>query len=463
MSRGRDVPGSHAARNVVMTAAIAGLGGLLFGYDTGVIAGALLFVTPDFGLSSFQSGLVVGAVPIGAVAGAAVAGRLSDTYGRRLMILISAAVFILGAIASAASPDTAVLVIARVFVGAAIGLASATAPVYISEVAPPDLRGRLVTFFQLAVTIGIVVAYGVGLAFDSSEGWRWMLGLGAVPAVVLGVGMLRMPQSPRWLVMAGHDYEARAVLAKIRINDPAAIDAEIEEIEHDVSEKAGGWRDLLDPVVRAALVVGIGLAILQQVSGINTVIYYAPTIIQFTGVDSSSAAILASVAVGIVNVGMTLVAIRLLDRVGRRPLLLGGSAVMGVALAGLALVFLAGAGSTLDSVIAVASLMLYVGAFAISLGPIFWLLNAEIYPLRVRSKAAAVGTMANWMFNFLVSLTFLLLIEELGRSGAFFFYAAICVLTFFFCRALVPETKGKHLEDIQEIFADRVAKRSARP
>jgi SP family galactose:H+ symporter-like MFS transporter len=451
----------QVGRNVVMTAAIAGLGGLLFGYDTGVIAGALLFITPDLDLSNFASGLVVGAVPIGAVLGAGAAGRLSDAYGRRLLILISAGVFVVGSAACAAAPDTAVLVIARTILGVAIGLASATAPVYISEVAPPDIRGRLVTFFQLAVTVGIVVAYGVGLAFDASEGWRWMLGLGALPAFALGIGMLKMPQSPRWLVMAGRDFEARATLARLRSGDPETIEQEIVEIKDEVTAKPGTWSDLRQPVIRAALVVGIGLAVLQQVSGINTVIYYAPTIVQFTGVDSSAAAILASVAVGVVNVGMTLVAIRLLDRAGRRPLLLVGSAVMGTALTSLALVFIVGAGSTLGSVVAIASLMLYVGAFAVSLGPIFWLLNAEIYPLEVRSKAAAAGTMANWLFNFLVSLTFLLLIDALGRGGAFFFYAAICVITFVFCKALVPETKGKHLEDIVAVFRARVARRGA--
>ena len=450
----------QVGRNVVMTAAIAGLGGLLFGYDTGVIAGALLFITPDFDLSSFESGLVVGAVPIGAVVGAAFAGRLSDAYGRRILIIASSIVFFFGSIICAAAPGTAVLVVARMALGVAIGLASATAPVYISEVAPPDIRGRLVTFFQLAVTVGIVVAYVVGLVFDASEGWRWMLGLGALPALALGIGMLKMPQSPRWLVMAGRDFEARAVLARMRSGDPDTIEQEIVEIKGEVAAKPGTWSDLMQPVVKAALVVGVGLAILQQVSGINTVIYYAPTIVQFTGVESSAAAILASVAVGIVNVGMTLVAIRLLDRTGRRPLLLIGSAVMAMALASLALVFAAGAGNTLGSVIAIGALMLYVAAFAVSLGPIFWLLNAELYPLEVRSKAAAVGTMANWFFNFVVSLTFLLLIDALGRSGAFLFYAGICALTFFFCKLLVPETKGRRLEEIQAIFEERVAKRA---
>jgi MFS transporter, SP family, galactose:H+ symporter len=447
--------GSHARRNVVLTAAIAGLGGLLFGYDTGVIAGALLFIEPEFGLSSFESGLVVAAVPIGAVAGAIFAGRLADAHGRRVMILASSAVFIVGALTSAAAPEVVSLVISRLVVGVAVGLASAVAPVYISEVAPPESRGRLVTFFQLAVTIGIVVAYLVGLAFDPIEGWRWMLGLGAVPAVVLALGMIRMPQSPRWLVMAGQEYEARAVLSRIRAGDPETIEQEIAEITEDLREEPGTWRDLLEPAVKAALVVGVGLAVLQQVSGINTVIYYAPTIVQFTGVDSSSAAILASIGVGVVNVGMTLVAIRMLDRAGRRPLLLGGTVVMAIALAALAVVFATGAGSTAGSVVAVAALMLYVGAFAISLGPIFWLLNAELYPLRVRSKAAAAGTMANWTFNFIVALTFLPLIDLAGRSGAFWIYAGICILTFVFCLRLVPETKGKALEEIDRIFKAR--------
>jgi MFS transporter, SP family, galactose:H+ symporter len=453
----------HAARNVILTAAIAGLGGLLFGYDTGVIAGALLFIKPDFGLGSFESGLVVGAVPIGAVFGAAISGRLSDGWGRREAILFASVVFALGALGSAAAPGTAVLVAARVVVGVAIGVASAAAPVYISEVAPPEKRGQLVTFFQLAVTVGIVVAYLVGLAFNASEGWRWMLGLGAVPALALGIGMLEMPQSPRWLVMAGKDYIARATLARIRTGDEEAITEELEEIKESLDVEPGGWRDLLHPMVRAALLVGVGLAILQQITGINTVIYYAPTIVQFTGVNSSSSSILAAVGVGVVNVGMTVVALWLLDRVGRRTLLMVGVSGMVVALVALGAAFIGGGGSTGASIVAIGSLMAYVAAFAISLGPIFWLMNAEIYPLNVRSKAAGVGTMANWTFNFIVSLTFLVLIDALGRSGAFWLYGGIGVVTLVFCWKLVPETKGKPLEEIEEIFRQRVAKKGATP
>jgi len=446
---------------VVLTAAIAGLGGLLFGYDTGIIAGALLFIKTDFALGSFQQGLVVAAVPIGAVAGAGFAGPAADRYGRRLMILLAAAVFIVGALASAAAPGVEVLVVARIVIGIAIGLASAAAPVYISEVAPPESRGRLVSFFQLAVTIGILVAYLVGLAFNASEDWRWMLGLGCVPALALGFGMLRMPQSPRWLVMSGDDFAARATLAKIRVDDPDTIDLELEEIKESLDEKPGAWRELLQPMVKAALFVGVGLAILQQVTGINTVIYYAPTIVEFTGVNSSAGSILAAVGVGIINVGMTVLALRLLDRAGRRTLLMIGVSGMVISLFALGAAFIGGGGSTLASIVAIVSLMTYVASFAISLGPIFWLLNAEIYPLDVRSKAAGIGTMANWTFNFIVSLTFLLLIEALGRSGAFWFYGAIGILTLWFCWKYVPETKGKRLEDIQQYFQERVDARKA--
>jgi sugar porter (SP) family MFS transporter len=438
-----------------MTAAIAGLGGLLFGYDTGIIASALLFVKKDFDLGSFEQGMVVSAVPVGAIFGAAIAGQAADRLGRRRTIVSAAVVFIIGAALSAAAPDLAVLVIARVLLGVAVGLASANAPVYISEVAPPEERGRLVSYFQLSVTVGILVAYLVGLAFSGIDGWRWMLGLGALPALALGIGMLQMPQSPRWLVMVGQDYAARRVLEKIRRDDEEAITQELEEIKGSIEAEPGGWKDLLEPAVRAALLVGVGLAVLQQVTGINTVIYYAPTIIQFTGVNGNSAAIVASLGVGVINILATLVALRLIDRAGRRPLLMVGVTGMAVALTVLGAAFLGNAGTTVISAIAIISLMSYVAAFAISLGPVFWLMNSEIYPLKVRSKAAGVGTMANWTSNFVISLTFLPLINLLGRPGAFWAYAVVGVFTLWFCWKLVPETKDRDLEQIEAIFRER--------
>lgn len=453
--RGVPADEKRARRNVVMTAAIAGLGGLLFGYDTGIIASALLFIKRDFNLDSFEQGMVVSAVPVGAVFGAAFAGQLADRLGRRHVIIASAVVFIAGAGVSAAAPGLAVLVLARILLGVAVGLASANAPVYISEVAPPESRGRLVSYFQLSVTAGILVAYLVGLVFSPSDAWRWMLGLGAIPALALGIGMLEMPQSPRWLVMVGQDYAARRVLQKIRRDDEEAITQELEEIKGSIEAKPGGWRDLMAPAVRAALLVGVGLAVLQQVTGINTVIYYAPTIIQFTGVNGSSSAILASLGVGVVNIGMTVLALRLIDRKGRRTLLMFGVTGMVISLTVLGAAFLGNAGTTLISAIAIISLMTYVASFAISLGPVFWLMNSEIYPLRVRSKAAGVGTMANWTSNFVISLTFLPLIDLLGRTGAFWAYAVVGLFTLWFCWRLVPETKGKELEQIEAIFKER--------
>ncbi len=447
--------GTNVRRNVILTAAIAGLGGLLFGYDTGIIASALLFIRSDLGLNSFEQGLVVSAVPIGAAFGALAAGPMADRYGRRVVIIASAFVFMVGALGSAAADSVGFLVGARVVIGVAIGFASAAAPVYISEVAPPDIRGRLVTMFQLAVTVGILSSYLVGLAFESSGDWRWMLGLGTVPALLLAVGMLRMPQSPRWLVMSGQEFQARATLQQIRAGGAHDVDIEIEEIEASVGAEPGAWRELLTPLMRAALTVGVGLAILQQITGINTVIYYAPTIVQDAGIGSSSAAILTAVAAGVVNVGMTIVAIRLLDRAGRRPLLLTGVAGMTVSLFTLGLAFELGEGSTATSIVAVGSLVVFVASFAVSLGPIFWLINSEIYPLRNRSKAAALGTFANWIFNFAVSLTFLLLVDALGQSGTFWLYGAVGICTFVFCLKLVPETKGRRLEDITAEFARR--------
>ncbi len=452
---------SHGRRNVIVTAIVAALGGLLFGYDTGIVASAILFIRNDFHLGDFGQGAVVSAVTLGAIIGAPIAGTLADRYGRRRMILFASVIFIAGSIGCAVSPDATVLVVFRVLLGIAVGLASATCPVYIAEVAPVEVRGQLVTLFQLAVTVGILVAYLVGLIFEPSEGWREMLGLGAIPAIALGAGMLYMPRSPRWLVMIGERGEARATLRGLRGADEDAVDAELAEIEATLQQDQGTYRDLLTPVMRAALLVGVGLAVLQQITGINTVIYYAPTIVEFAGIDSSASAILASIGVGIVNVGATILAIRLLRSFGRRQLLLTGVAGMVLSLVSLGIAFTLPSDSSVIGPMAVISLMAYVGSFAISLGAIFWLLNAEIYPLRVRAKAAGIGTMSNWTFNFIVSLTFLPLIAAAGRSATFFIYAGIGVFTWLFCLFLVPETKDVPLEDIEAEWDRRAGVASA--
>jgi MFS transporter, SP family, galactose:H+ symporter len=442
------------SRFVVCAAMVAAIGGALFGYDTGVISGAILFIRPAFGLGTSQVELVVSAVLIGATLGAIASARVTDRLGRRAVLLAAATSFAIGAIGSAFAPNTTVLVLARVLVGAAIGVASYAVPLYISELSPANARGWLVSLNQLAITLGIVSSYGVDYVFSGAGAWRWMLGLAVVPAALLFLGVALLPETPRWLVRNGQLVEARRVLLRLR---PAeAVASELSEIEATARLRGGSWADLLARPMRVALVVGIGLAIFQQVTGINTVIYYAPTIMQLAGIPTASGAILATVGIGIVNVLMTVVAMVLLDRVGRRPLLLGGMAVMAVALFGLGLAFALPALTSSLSSVAVAFLMVYVGAFAISLGPIFWLLISEIYPLRLRGLAAGVATTANWAANLLVSLTFLTLIEGLGTSTTFWLYGFVTVAAIVFAYKLAPETKGHTLEEL-DLLIDRPA------
>ena len=439
-------------RFVYLAAAFAGLGGLLFGYDTGVISGAELFFKNDFSLSVFALEVIVSGVLAGAAAGALLGGRLADIFGRRTLLIITALIFAAGAILCAAAPSAAILIVGRIIVGFGIGLSSSTVPVYISEVSPADARGWTVSLFQLAITIGILLAYIVDYAFASIQGWRWMFGLAVVPAAIFAIGMFFLPESPRWLAKRGHHDAARAILARIRDTDD--VDAELQEIEHGLAnaEEHGNWRDLLSARLRPALVVGIGLAVFQQVTGINTVIYYAPMIVQSAGISSASGAILTTAGIGIVNVLMTIVSMWLIDRIGRRPLLLTGIAGMVVTLGVLGWAFHSASPTGALSWIAVISIMVYVASFAISLGPIFWLLISEIYPLKVRSSTEGVAATFNWGSNLLVSLTFLTLLQLIGATRTFWLYGVFAIGAWLFSYYLVPETKGRTLEEIEAFW-----------
>ena len=436
---------------VFAAAVFAALGGLLFGYDTGVISGALIFIRTQFALTTFQQELVVSVVLVGAAIAALSGGRLADSFGRRAMLLVTALIFIAGALICAAAPSLNVLVIGRLIVGLGIGLATSTVPIYISEVSPPQTRGWQVSLFQLAITVGILAAYLVDYALSGSGAWRWMLGLAVIPGATLGLGMIRMPESPRWLAEHGESQRAREVLRRIRGSEN--IDSEWREIQETLADtqERGRFADLLTPAVRPALIIGVGLAIFQQVTGINTVIYYAPVIVQSAGISTASGAILATAGIGLVNVIMTIVAMWLIDHIGRRPLLLTGIAGMILSLAVLGYVFRMPSGGAL-AWLAVITLMVYVASFAISLGPIFWLLIAEIYPLKVRGIAEGTAAGMNWSFNFLVSLTFLTLIQVLGPSWTFWMYAVLAIASWVFSYYLVPETKGRTLEEIEHSF-----------
>jgi sugar porter (SP) family MFS transporter len=438
---------SKSSRFVYVAAAFAALGGLLFGYDTGVISGAVIFIKREFGLTTFPQELVVSVVLVGAAIAALGGGKLSDRFGRRRTLIATSILFIVGSLLSAVAPSMTTLVFARLIVGLGIGLSSITVPVYISEVSPAGARGWLVSLFQLAITVGILAAYVVDYLLTHGGAWRWMLGLGVIPGATLGLGMIYLPESPRWLAKRGRLEHSLAVLQRIRMND---AEAELEEIlQSSKVEMPGRWRELLGPAVRPALVIGIGLAIFQQITGINTVIYYAPAIILSAGIPSAAGAILATAGIGVVNVLMTLVSMRLIDRAGRRPLLLYGTTGMAVCLCILGSAFrFSHAGSALAWV-AVITLMLYVASFAISLGPVFWLLIAEIYPLNVRGIAEGTAAATNWAANLLVSITFLSLLEALGPSKTFWLYGVLAIASWFFSYYLVPETRGKTLEQIE--------------
>ena len=432
-----------------LVAAVASLGGLLFGYDTGVISGALLFLRDAFALSPTMQGVVTSSVLVGATLGAAVGGPLTDRYGRRRVIIAMAALFALGALASAAATSMVALVAARATLGVAVGVASMLTPLYLSEAAPAARRGAAVSLNQLCVTIGILASYLVDYAFADVPGtWRWMLGLGAVPGVLLGLGMLLLPESPRWLASQGRWDEAEAVLKRLRGADVgdelAGLRGDLQGDRAEVSLAALFRAER----ARAPLAIGIALAVFQQVTGINTVIYYAPDILQRAGFASNAASILATAGIGAVNVLATVAALVLMDRAGRRRLLLGGLVAMALCLVALAAGFAAGDPRSLGPV-AAAALAAYVGGFAIGLGPVFWLLIAEIFPLTYRGRGMGVASLANWASNLVVALVFLDLVRLLTPGGTFALFALATLAALVFVWRFVPETKGRSLERIE--------------
>ncbi len=437
--------GVHSRYFVQIIAGTAALAGLLFGFDTGVISGAILFIKGAFGLSPFAEELLVSAALIGAVCGSTLSGRFTDILGRKRAILITAAIFAVGSILCAVAGSIPVLIVGRLAVGVAIGVASYTAPLYISEMAPPKLRGALVTLNQLAITSGILLAYVVDAVFAPSDGWRFMFAFGAIPAIVLGLGIAALPESPRWLLL--HRRKAEAIKVLTRIRGTPDVMPEVNDILEHAEPGHGRLADLFSPIVRPVLFLGVALAVIQQITGINTVIYYAPTIFQAAGFHSNETAIIATAGVGLVNVLMTVVSIPLIDRVGRRPLLIISLSGMAISLAALALGFAIG-GEALKW-IGVLSLAVYIASFAIGLGPVFWLLISEIYPLNVRGQAASIATMANWLSNFVVSLTFLSLLNALGSVWTFLLYAVLSAVGVWFCLGFVPETRGVPLEWIE--------------
>ncbi len=439
-------PHADSAPFVYIAAGIAALGGFLFGYDQVVIAGAILFIKKQFALSSTMQEVLVSAVVFGAMIGAAVGGPLADRYGRRTVLMVIAAIFALGALSTALVSTVMWLIVGRVVVGIGVGMVSVTTPLYISEISPDNVRGRLVSFFMLGALCGVLTAYLTDYAFSAFHEWRWMFGLGAIPAVMLGIGMLFLPETPRWL--ASHALGDKARIVLMRIRGTPNVDGELQRIQSSLGQQKGGWAELMSPVVRPALIVGIGLGICQRGTGINMGFFYAPTIFELAGFESAAVEILASAGVAVTMVLMCIVAMQLLDRVGRRPLLLIGVAGMVLSLGLLGLVFAVPHGGLVGGA-AVGSLMLFVGFWALGPAVASFLLISEIYPLRIRGTAMSIATVSLWATYLLSSLTFLTLIDLLGKPGTFWLYGLLGIGAWFFVYFLVPETKGRSLEEIE--------------
>jgi sugar porter (SP) family MFS transporter len=365
------------------------------------------------------------------------------------MIILAGIIFTTSALGTALAPTVGWLIVARVVSGIGIGIASFISPMYIAELVPAKVRGSLVAVNMLAITSGIAVAYLVDYAFSSSGGWRYMFGLAAIPSIALIIGMWRLPDSPRWLISKSKVEEARQILRRARtVSD---VSPEITDIQNSMKKQgAGGVGGLFQPSLRMPMIVGLGLAVFQQLTGINTVIYYAPTIFKFAGISATGPAILAGAGLTMVMWLFHVLAIFLLDRVGRRPLLLVGVAgqIIGLAILGAAFEFQQLA--SFKSYVAIGGLVIYVACFAFGLGPIFWLLISEIYPLKNRGAAMSAVTVTNWALNLVVAVTFLTLVGVLGHAGTFWLYGVIAIGAWIFFYRLVPETKGKTLEQIEE-------------
>lgn len=436
-------------RLVCFTSAIAALAGLLFGFDTGIISGAILCIQKNFALSIGMKESIIGAALFGAMIGSLLGGYLTDIFGRRRLMLLIAGLFIIGTVIAAFAMNVKIILLGRIFIGLAIGMGSYTAPLYIAEVAPASMRGGLVSLNQLAITIGILCSYLINYAFVHSVwSWRLMFGIGLIPALMLGLGMIFLPESPRWLIKENRENEAEMILKKLR--DEQNVTNEVQEIKHSLNMKQAKFREIFAPWIRPVLFLGVMLGLIQQVTGINTIIYYAPTIFDMAGFHDLSSSILATVGLGIVNVLSTIFAVLFLDRIGRRPLLLIGLVGMLLSLFVLSILFYMGLDWSMGRWIAMICTFVYIICFAFSLGAMLWLMVSEIFPLEVRGAAMGIAVFSCWFWNFVVSTTFLTLLNHLGAGSTFLLYAVFCLLSFIFCYYKAPETQGVTLEKIEE-------------
>ena len=455
---------------IYVIAVIAATGGLLFGFDTGVISGAIPFFQKDFGIDDSMIEIVTSAGLIGAILGALFCGKITDRLGRKKIILAAAVIFTIGALWSGVAPDVYNLIIARLFLGVAIGVSSFVVPLYIAEIAPAKLRGSLVAMFQLMIATGVLLSYFSDLLFANEQDmtcWRPMFYIGVLPALILLIGMAFMPESPRWLMSRGKTEMSRKILSKIEPSD--SVEAIITQINDEINtnkKNSSNWKSLLQPWLRTPLIIAIIIMFFQQFVGINTVIYYSPKIFLMAGFDSTISAIWASVGVGVVNVLFTIFSVFFVDRLGRRRLYFIGMTGITISLLTLsACFFFMNQMGDMGKWMAIVLVFIYVAFFAISIGPLGWLIISEVFPQHVRGLGASIGSLSVWFFNTIVTFTFFKIVQAFSVSGteilvegessgnpagAFCFYALIAIAGLVWGYFYVPETKGVSLEKIEK-------------
>lgn len=400
---------------------VAVLGGFQFGFNTAVISGALLFLSKEFNMSPIYEGFAVSVILLGALLGSSTGGMLANSLGRKRAMGLSASLFLIGALTIYFSSSDLFFILGRAFQGVAVGIISVVSPMFLSEIAPAAKRGLYVSSNQFAITVGILATYGCNSYFAATGNWRMMFGVAVIPAILQLIGVFFIPESPAWSAKMPAQSRSYAALFK--------------------------------PVYRTVLIAGVTLTILQQITGINAVIYFAPSIFQEAGFASAASAIFATVGVGLINVIATLSSLWLLDRLGRRPLILGGLCGMVLSLFAIALAFFIKMPGI--HLIALIGLMAYVASFAIGMGPVPWLILSEIYPLSIRGQAMGFASFMNWLANYVVALTFLDLTKYFSTGGTFCIYALFGIVSFFFILRRIPETKGKTLEEIQHLMKQK--------
>lgn len=441
-------PAMQPRTTVVFTCVLAALAGLMFGLDIGVISGATQFIQNDFSVSDHVIEWIVSSMMFGAAVGAVGAGWLSATLGRKRSLILGAVLFVLGSLLSGLAWSPGTLIAARLVLGLAIGVATFTAPLYLAEVAPERIRGAMISTYQLMITIGILVAFLSDTALSYTGAWRWMLGVIAIPGALFLLGVLLLPDSPRWLMMRGRRDEAIGVLHRLR-GDEAVVLREAADIEEQLRTPQRGWHLFLENRnFRRSVGLGVLLQLMQQFTGMNVVMYYAPRIFQTMGYDTA-AQMWFTALVGLTNVLATFIAIALIDRWGRKPILYTGFAVMAAGLGVVGAMMHGGIGSHAEQIFTVAMLLMFIVGFAMSAGPLVWTLCSEIQPLKGRDFGIGCSTFTNWIANMIVGATFLSLLNGIGNAHTFWLYASLNILFIGLTLWLVPETKGVTLEQIE--------------